>query len=74
MKSPQAQKRMMLMAAGAIDALLGGVTLLVYFRILPVDISGWDIPRWLLGLLGAVWFFSGLGVFTYYLTYPSPME
>jgi len=28
---------------------LGGLALLVYFGILPVDVAGWGVPRWVSG-------------------------
>lgn len=56
------------MLSGAFDSLLGAVALLVYFGILPVDISGWGIPRWGIGLAGGVLFFSGIAVFAYFST------
>lgn len=62
------KKRLILMLAGAMDALIGGAALLIYFGILPLDISGWDIPRWVIGLSGAVLFFPGLAIFFYQLT------
>lgn len=73
-QSPQKRKRLILMIMGLIDSLLGGVVLLIYFGILPFDISSFDIPRWVIGLLGGIWFFSGLGVLTYQLTKTQPPE
>jgi integral membrane sensor domain MASE1 len=62
------QSRLALMLSGAVDSLLGGITLLLYFGLLPLDISSWGIPRWALGLVGGVLFFSGIAVFTYFST------
>ena len=67
-QSPKKRKRLILLSAGLVDSLLGGVVLLIYFGILPLDISSFDIPHWVIGLLGGIWFFSGLGVLTYQLT------
>lgn len=67
-QSPQKRKRLILLGAGLVDSLLGGGVLLIYFGILPFDISSFDIPRWVIGLLGGIWFFSGIGVLTYQLT------
>lgn len=47
-------KRNILIIVSAVDALLGGIVLLIYFGFLPVDISSWGIPRWIIGLIGGV--------------------
>lgn len=54
--------------AGAIDTILSGIVLLVYFGLLPVDVSSWGIPRWVVGVIGGVWFFSALGILAYQLS------
>ncbi len=64
----QPNKRVIFMISGATDILLGGVVLLIYFGLLPFDISGWGIPRWAIGVIGALLFFSGIAVFTYFLS------
>jgi integral membrane sensor domain MASE1 len=61
-------KRQILIIASAIDAALGGSVILIYFNILPVDISSWDIPRWVIGAVGGVWFVAALVVLLYQLT------
>lgn len=66
--NPQQNKRTVFLIVGLTDAILGGVTLLLYFGLLPVDISSWDIPRWVIGVIGAAWFLSGFGVLLYQLT------
>lgn len=53
---------------GLIDSVIGGAILLIYFGVLPIDISALDTPRWIVGLVGAIWFFSGLGVLVYQLS------
>jgi hypothetical protein len=60
--------RLVFMLASAVDVLLGAAALLIYFGILPVDISGWGVPGWIFGFVGGVLFFSGIGVFTYFST------
>lgn len=62
------KKRFIFMLAGAMDALIGGAALLIYFGILPIDLAGWDIPRWVVGSIGALLFFPGMAIFTYQLT------
>jgi hypothetical protein len=64
----QSNKRTVLIIASAVDALLGGAVLLIYFRLLPVDISSWSIPRWIIGVVGGVWFASAIAVLVYQLT------
>jgi hypothetical protein len=60
-------KRTMLIFVGMLDALLGGIVLLIYFGFFPIDIANWGIPRWLVGAVGGVWFFSALAVVAYQL-------
>lgn len=62
------KKRVALIFVGAVDSFLGGIILLLYFGILPFDISGWDIPRWAIGMTGAALLFPGIAVFTYLVT------
>ncbi len=64
----QSNKRNILIVASAIDAVLGGAVLLIYFGFLPIDISSWGIPRWVIGLVGGVWFASAIAVLVYQLT------
>ena len=61
-------QRLILMLSGAFDSLLGAGILLIYFGLLPVDVSGWGIPRWMFALVGGTLFFSGIAVFTYFST------
>lgn len=66
--NPQPNKRTILIIVSAIDAVLSGIVLLIYFGLLPVDISEWGIPRWVIGLVGGVWFASAIAVLAYQLT------
>ena len=66
--NPQPNKRMIFIIVGIIDAILSGVVLLLYFGLLPVDISEWGIPRWVIGVIGGVWFLSAIGFLAYQLT------
>jgi len=61
-------KRRVFIIASAIDAALSGIVLLIYFGLLPIDISSWGIPRWVVGLVGGVWFLSAVGFLVYQLT------
>lgn len=64
----QPNKRNLLILVSAIDAVLGGIVLLIYFGFFPVDISSWGLPRWVIGTVGGVWFLSAIGVLAYQLT------
>lgn len=65
--NPQQNKRMIFIIVGIIDVLISGVILLIYFGLLPMDISEWGIPRWIVGVVGGVWFLSALGFLAYQL-------
>lgn len=61
-------KRTLFIIASGLDLILSAIVLLIYFGLFPVDISGWGIPRWVIGLVGGVWFAGSLAVLTYQLT------
>lgn len=63
-------KRMALMIASAMDVVISGLVLLIYFGVVPIDISSWGIPRWLIGVIGGVWFLLSIGILAYQLTKP----
>ena len=64
----QLNKRMLLIIVSAVDVLISGVVLLIYFGFLPVDISSWGIPPWVIGVVGGLWFVAALAVLFYQLT------
>jgi len=64
----QPNKRTILIIVSAVDAILGGIVLLIYFGLFPVDISSWGIPRWVVGAVGGIWFLSAIAVLLYQLT------
>ena len=66
--NPQQNKRMIFIIVGIVDAILSGVVLLLYFGLLPIDISEWGIPRWVIGVIGGVWFLAAIGFLAYQLT------
>jgi len=66
--NPQPNKRMIFIIVGIVDSILSGIVLLLYFGLLPIDISEWGIPRWLIGVIGGVWFLSAIGFLAYQLT------
>ena len=59
--NPQQNKRMIFIIVGVVDAILSGI-------VLPIDISELGIPRWVIGLIGGVWFLSAIGFLAYQLT------
>ena len=67
-QSSQNKKRLILLLVGLIDSLLGGAVLLLYFEILPFDLSSLGIPRWVVGLIGGLWFLTGFVVLLFQLT------
>lgn len=66
--NPPPNKRTVLIIVSAVDALLSGIVLLIYFGLLPIDISSWGIPRWVIGLVGGIWFLSAIAVLVYQVT------
>jgi len=50
----QSNKRTLLIIVSAIDAILSGAILLIYFGLLPFDISSWGIQPWAVGLCGGI--------------------
>ncbi len=67
-------RRKVLIIASAIDVFLAGVILLIYFGLLPIDISNWGISHNVIGLIGGVWFLVSLGMLVYQLTKPDVTE
>ena len=66
--NPQPNKRMILIIVGIVDSILSGIVLLIYFGLLPIDISELGVPRWLIGVIGGLWFLSAVGFLAYQLT------
>ena len=66
--NPQQNRRMIFIIVGLVDAILSGAILLLYFGLLPIDISEWGIPRWVIGVIGGVWFLAAIGLVAYQLT------
>ncbi len=64
----QQNKRIVFIIVGIVDSILSGIVLLLYFGLLPIDISEWSVPRWVIGVIGAVWFLSAIGFLAYQLT------
>jgi hypothetical protein len=54
MKNPNT--RFVIIIASAIDCILSGILIAIYFGAIPVDISGWGISSSVLGVIGSAWF------------------
>ena len=67
MDDPQTRRKVLILAS-AVDLILSGIVVLIYFGLFSVDISGWGIPRWVIGLVGGVWFAGALAVLVVQLT------
>jgi ABC-type thiamin/hydroxymethylpyrimidine transport system permease subunit len=61
-------RRTFIILVSAVDALISGVILLIYFGFLPVDLSGLGIQHWAIGLFAGIWFLASIGVLAYQLT------
>ena len=70
----QSNKRTLLIIVSAVDVLLSGFILLIYFGFLPIDMSRWGVPSWVIGLVGALWFLSALAVLIYQLIKTETIE
>lgn len=67
-------RRKVLILVSLFDLVISGIVLLIYFGLLPIDITAWSIPPWVVGLVGGVWFLSALAILTYQLTKPNFIE
>ena len=70
----QSNKRMLLIIVSAVDVLISGVVLLIYFGFLSVDLSGLGVSRGVIGVVGGLWFVSALIVLVYQLTKTENIE
>ena len=61
-RSPEQRMHLIFMSVGAVNALIGAAIMLIYFGLLPFDISYLNIPNFIIGILGITWFLSGVGV------------
>jgi len=67
-------KRKILILVSALDMVLAGTILLIYFGLLPIDLSSWNIPRWVIGAFGGVWFLGTFAVLLCQLTKTGNIE
>jgi hypothetical protein len=68
--SPAGRRTILLVSALA-DCIAGSLLLLVWVGFLPLDLSGMQVPRWTVGLLGAGLLFPGLALVTHQLIRPA---
>jgi branched-subunit amino acid ABC-type transport system permease component len=66
--SPNRARRIAFIVSGAMDALLGGILLLIGFGFLPVDATQYGVQNWHVNLLGGVMFLLGAVTFAYNLS------
>ncbi len=62
---PNRTRRLAFIISGMTDALIGAAILLIGFGIVPIDVSDYGLPRWLVILLGAVMAVVGASVAIY---------
>ena len=62
---PNRARRIAFMLSAGIDALIGGVLLLIGLGVLPIDVATFGVKNWHVNLLGAVMFILGTGTFVY---------
>ena len=64
-QSPNRARRIAFMLSGGVDALIGGVLLLIGFGFLPVDVTDYGVENWHVNLLGGAMFLLGAVTFAY---------
>ncbi len=67
-KSPARARTLAFLVSGLIDCLFGGILLLSWLEILPLDLTRTGLTRNWVGLIGAILAVSGVVVVTYQLT------
>ena len=67
-QTPEQRLHLIFMSVGALNALLGAVIMLIYFGLLHINIPYFNLPNWVIGILGVTWFLSGVGVVAFAAT------
>ena len=65
MNNPNKTRRIVFILSGAMDALLGGILLMIGFGFLPVDVTAYGFQPWHALLLGGVLFVVGMWFVAY---------
>jgi len=73
-KSPTRIRDLAFLVAGLMDYIFGGILLLSWLNLLPLDLAAFGFTRSLAGIVGAVLAVSGVAVVTYQLTKLRPPE
>lgn len=73
-KSPTRARDLAFLLSGLMDFIFGGILLLSWFDLLPIDLVSFGFPRKLVGIVGAVLAIFGVVVVTYQLTKLRPPE
>ena len=73
-KSPTRTRDLAFLIAGLMDCIFGGILLLSWLDLLPIDLTGFGVSSNLAGIIGAVLALSGVAVVTYQLTKLRPPD
>lgn len=73
-KSPARARDLAFLVAGLMDCLFGGILLLSWLNLLPIDLVAFGFTRNLAGIVGAVLAVSGVAVVTYQISKLRPPE
>ena len=66
--APQRTRRIAFIISGIIDAVIGGILLLIGFGLLPLDVTEYGMQAWHVNLLGGAMFLLGALTFAYNLS------
>jgi uncharacterized membrane protein YccC len=73
-KRPARTRDLAILIAGLIDCIFGGILLLSWLDLLPLDLASFGFTHSLAGIVGAVLAVSGVAVVTYQLTKLRPPD
>lgn len=73
-KSPARTRDLAFLVAGLMDCFFGGILLLSWLKLLPIDLVVFGFTRNLAGIVGAVLAISGMTVVTYQISKLRPPE
>jgi hypothetical protein len=66
--SPNKARRIAFLLSGIVDAVIGGILLLIGFGFLPLDVTEYGLQAWHVNLLGGAMFILGAITFAYNLS------
>ena len=73
-KSPTRARDLALLIAGLMDCIFGGIMLLSWLNLFPIDMANFGFTHSMTGIVGAVLSVSGVTVVTYQITKLRPPE